>query len=257
MPTPEVPPISTITLRFFTRIVRRYFRRHFRSVMAQNIEHLANINGPAIIYANHSSWWDPMLSILLAQTILPHRKHYAPMDAIPLARYPILRKLGIFPIEISTPRGAAHLLRTATAILNSGGILWITPQGRFADPREPLTFKPGLAALALRNPTATILPLAIEYTFWDERLPEALLRFGHPAITLESTIEQTTTHLEANLKTTMLDLEKASISRDPAAFHPILQGARGTGGFYAFAQQIHAFFTKKNHQSDHTRRNSP
>src|SRR5580698_7319396 len=106
MPQGEVPPISDVTLRFFTRIVRSYFRRHFRAVLIQNAKTLQEVNGPLIVYANHASWWDPMVSVLLAQTLLPERKHYAPMDAAPLKRYPILRKIGIFPVEMGTPRGA-------------------------------------------------------------------------------------------------------------------------------------------------------
>ena len=124
-----------------------------------------------------------MLLILLGQLLLPERRHYAPMDAQALEQYPIFRKLGIFPVEMASARGAAQFLRTAEAVLQDGGVLWLTPQGRFADPREfPLAFKPGLAALAQRVPQATLLPMAVEYTFWDERLPEALVYIGEPVL---------------------------------------------------------------------------
>jgi len=252
----EVPPISSITLRLFTRIVRMYFRRHFRSVMVQHVERLATASGPLIVYANHSSWWDPMMSILLAQTLLPGCKHYAPMDADALARYPILRKVGIFPVEMTTARGAAQFLKTGCAILREGGVLWITPQGRFADPRAwPLAFKPGLAALALRVPEAAIVPVAIEYTFWDERLPEALLHVG-PVVTVDqgSSTEVVTKELETALAEAMLALQKASIARDAHAFEPLLQGARGTGGFYGLGRRLRALFGRRPLQLDHTRR---
>src|SRR5579875_3107473 len=132
----EVPEISALTLRFFRRVVRRYFRHHFRSVLAQHADRLRGFTGPLIVYGNHSSWWDPMLIVLLGELLLPHRKHYAPMDARALAQYPILRKLGIFSVEMASPRGASRFLRTSEAVLRSGGVLWLTPQGRFADPRE-------------------------------------------------------------------------------------------------------------------------
>lgn len=170
----ELPQISPLTLRFFRRVVRRYFRQHFRAVQAQNAARLRNLNGPVIVYGNHSSWWYPMLIVLLGELLLPERNHYAPMDARALDQYPIFKKLGIFPVEMATPRGAARFLRTAEAVLDGGGVLWLTPQGRFADPREfPLSFKAGLGALALRLPGVPLMPLAVEYTFWDERLPEA------------------------------------------------------------------------------------
>ena len=256
---PDVPPISGLTLRLFTRVVRPYFRRHFRSVMVQHADRFFAPRGPLIVYANHSSWWDPMLSILLAQMLMPGCRHYAPMDAEALMRYPILRRIGIFPVEMTTARGAAQFLRTGGAILREGGVLWITPQGRFADARAwPLAFKPGLAALALRVPEAAILPLAIEYTFWDERLPEALLHVA-PAVTLEvrSTTESATKELEEALAAAMLELQKASITRDPHEFQALLQGSRGTGGFYAFGRKLRAALGGKKIQQDHTRRDMP
>jgi 1-acyl-sn-glycerol-3-phosphate acyltransferase len=252
----DVPAIPTLTLRFFTFIVRRYFRKHFRSVMAQHLERFAAIDGPAIVYANHSSWWDPMLAILLAQSALPQRKHFAPMDAKALQRYPILRKVGIFPVEMETARGAVQFLRTGSAILRAGGVLWVTPQGRFADPREPqLQFKPGLAALAARVPGVAILPMAIEYTFWDERLPEALAHF-RPAMQIgeQETAESVTERLEAELRAAMGALREASMGRDARAFKPLMEGGQGTGGVYALGRRLRALFTGTTVQKDHTER---
>ena len=253
---PQVPPISRLTLRFFTRIVRGYFRRHFRAVMVQHKERLAQARGPLIVYANHSSWWDPMVSVLLAQTLLPGRAHYAPMDAAALARYPILRKIGIFPVELGSRRGAAQFLRTSQVILRDGGVLWITPQGRFADPREfPLAFRPGLGALAARSPGIELLPLAIEYTFWDERLPETLLHLGKPLqLPAESDAQTATRCLESALAEVMLALRGASLARDASAFSVLLTGARGTGGFYALGRRLRTWLTRKPLSLDHTER---
>lgn len=258
MKTYEIPAISDVTLRFFTRIVRSYFRRHFRAVLVQHAERLRNATGPLIVYANHASWWDPMVSVLLAQTLLPGRRHYAPMDAVPLARYPILKKIGIFSVELATPRGAVQFLRTSEAVLKSGGVLWITPQGRFADVRErPVTFKPGLATLALRCPEATLVPLAIEYTFWNERLPEALLRFG-PSIRVEPHLStnSSTSALEGRLESEMNALRETAMARDPLLFDVLLEGRRGTGGFYALGRRLRALVSGKGFQEDHSARDA-
>ncbi len=196
-----------------------------------------------------------MVSILLAQTLLPGRRHYAPMDAAALTKYPILKRLGIFPVEMSSARGAAQFLRTSQAILQEGGVVWITPQGRFADPREPLQFKPGLGALATRVPEATLLPMAIEYTFWDERLPETLLRLGKPMrITDRSTTAEATSKLESGLEAVMGELRCAAIGRDARAFEVLLSGSRGTGGFYAMGRRIKAWITRAPVVLDHTQR---
>ena len=251
-----VPPISPLVLRFFRRVVRRYFRRHFRAIQAQHEQRLQAIKGPLIVYGNHTSWWDPMLIVLLGQLLLPDRRHYAPIDARALEQYPILRKLGIFPVEMGSARGAAQFLRTAEAILRDGGVLWLTPQGRFADPREfPLAFKPGLGALAQRMPEVPLVPLAVEYTFWDERLPEALLHFGE-ALQLppDLTTADATRQLEGALAAAMLALQGAAIARDAQAFHTLFTGARGTGGAYGVIRRVRGLLGSGAVKLDHTER---
>ena len=252
----EIPVVSEMTLRFFRRIVRIYFRRHFRSVMVQEAGVLSGVQGPLIVYANHSSWWDPMVSVLLAERLLPGLKHFAPMDAAALKRYPILGKIGIFPVEMATARGGAQFLRTCQAILASGGVVWITPQGRFADARErPLGFKPGLGALAARSPGVSIVPLAIEYTFWDERLPEALLRFGAPVLLADGmSTDAASERLEGVLVATMDELKLAAMARDAGAFRVLLRGGRGTGGVYGMGRWVRGLFMRRRVGLDHTER---
>jgi 1-acyl-sn-glycerol-3-phosphate acyltransferase len=247
----DTPRISTPVLAFFRRIVGGYFSRHFRAVRVSHPERFAGQTGPLIVYANHSSWWDPMVSVLLAAELMPERPHFAPMDASALERYGILRKIGIFPVEIESARGAVQFLRTGTRVLESGGVLWITPQGRFADSRErPLTFKPGLAALAARVPGGcTLLPLAIEYAFWDERLPETLLHFGQPIAGHEETSPG---QLETALEQTMDELKALAMTRSPQGFVTLRSGHAGVGGFYALGQRAWARLSGKPYQADHT-----
>ncbi len=248
-----VPAISKPVLAFFRSTARRYFRRHFHAVRVSGIERFTHPGQPLIVYANHGSWWDPMVSVLLAAERMPGRRHYAPMDAEALKRYPILRRIGIFPVEMNTARGAAQFLRTGKAILQSGGVLWVTPQGRFADPRaRPLDFKPGLAALAARvEGGCTLLPLAIEYPFWDERLPETLLHFGEP-VPIYPRDEAAQPRLEAALLTAMEELSAAAIARDPRAFTLLRRGSAGAGGFYAIGQRLLARLRGRTYIAEHT-----
>jgi 1-acyl-sn-glycerol-3-phosphate acyltransferase len=254
----QPPHISRRVLRFFRGIVRGYFRRNFHAVRASGSEHASGVSGPLIVYANHSSWWDPMVAFLLGEALFPGRDHYAPMDASALARYRILTRLGIFPVEINSTRGAVQFLRMGECILSAGGVLWITPQGRFADVREqPLVFKPGLAALAGRVAakygSCTLLPLAIEYPFWDERLPECLLRVG-PLITIDASfssgaIEQA---LGSALQHEMSWLASAAIARSPVPFATLVTGSAGTGGFYALARRIKAMLLRRPYVAEHS-----
>lgn len=254
-----VPMISAPLLGFFRRIVRGYFRRHFHAVRICGAKLQVNDDGPLIIYANHSSWWDPMVSVLLGERFLPKRRHYAPMDAEALERYGILKRLGIFPVEMNTMRGAVQFLKTSEAILASGGVLWVTPQGRFADTRErPLVFKKGLAALACRvaehSGSCTLLPLAIEYPFWDERLPENLLHFGEVVRLSGSSesVDAVQLRLVGALECAMQELKELSLKRDAACFTTLVIGSSNVGGFYAWGQRIRAFLQRRPYQAEHT-----
>ena len=257
----ELPAVSVPLLRLFRFIVRGYFRRHFTAVRLRNSGALTEIpaGAPLIVYANHAGWWDPMTSVLLAHTLFPGRRHFAPMDADALARYPILQKIGIFPVDMHTARGAAQFLRTGEAVLRSGGVIWITPQGRFADPRvRPLLFKPGLASLVTRVPGVTVLPLAIEYPFWDERLPEALLELGTPLTSLSTDRDSAQDTLIQALTRTMDSLAAAVLARTPAAFdRTLLRGRLGTGGFYGLGQRAKALVLRRPYRPEHTRHADP
>lgn len=217
----NVPVISAPLLWLFQRLVRVYFLLHFQAVRVSGMDRLEpsilQSSAPLILYSNHCSWWDPMAMFLMAERYLPHRKHFAPMDAEALQRNKILRHLGIFPVTINMPNGATQFFRTGEAIAKTGGVLWVTPQGRFADPRErPLRFKPGLASLALRVAPCVAIPVAVEYPFWSRRRPECLVRFGIP---VEVRPGQNSTDVQAGisagLESAMEELKQLALRRDP------------------------------------------
>ncbi len=244
----------------FRKIVRRYFRRHFRAVRISNAEAFASLgSGPIIVFANHSSWWDPMTSVLLASTFHPSCRHFAPMDADALERYGILKSIGVFGVEMNSLRGAAQFLRTGISVLQDRCFLWITPQGRFADPRErPVSFKPGLAALARKvKGGCTVIPLAIEYPFWDERLPEVLLHFGEAIRVDERCETDVESQLRLSLEESMNVLAAKSVRRDPEDFDLLLAGRVGTGGWYQRGQHAFALLRGRTFQPEHTKTSLP
>jgi 1-acyl-sn-glycerol-3-phosphate acyltransferase len=258
----DAPAISPMTLRFFRRVVRGYFRRHFHAVRisgAERLSALAESNaGPVIVYANHSSWWDPMVCVYLAERLMAARHHYAPMDSAALERYAILKRVGIFGVEMNSARGAAKFLKTSEAILMEGGVVWITPQGRFVDSRaRTLEFKPGLAALASRVAAragrCTVVPLAIEYPFWDERLPECLLHFGEPLkVDAGMNSQGLQQELVRSLETAMNTLLETAMRRDARNFDTLSHGRLGTGGLYGGWQRLKAFLTSRPYHAEHT-----
>ena len=152
-----------------------------------------------------------------------------------LGKYGLFERMGVFGIALDSPRGAARFLSTSLHILSDPrSILWITAEGEFTDPRRrPIALRPGLAHLARRVPGAVIVPLAIEYTFWNESKPEALARFGPPIESGGSrSVAEWTAHLEAELTRTLDALGTESMQRDPALFRTLLRGRAGVGGIY-------------------------
>ncbi len=250
----RIPKISQPLLRWFRWIVRQNFRAEFHAVRLHGLDRVQGLSGPLMVYANHSGWWDPMVAFLLAGELMASRRHFAPMDAAALRKYKILTWLGVFPVEVSSARGAVGFLRTGEAILRDGGVLWVTPQGRFADVRErPLVFKPGMAALAARVPGCTVLPMAIEYVFWDERTPEALLLIGDPVhVTAGETTDALEERLKRALETVMAGMQERAISRDAQQFEQVLlRGRVGVGGVYGMGKRARAWLTRTPYRPEH------
>jgi 1-acyl-sn-glycerol-3-phosphate acyltransferase len=235
-----VPVVSRPLLRWFTWYSRRYLRRHFHSLrIARNGLPPDNAALPMVIYTNHASWWDPLACIAVAAEFFPARTSYAPIDAAMLERYRMFGRMGFFGVDRASRRSVLQFVRTACAILDTPGrILWITPQGRFADVRErPLRFEPGLGFLASRVERALFVPLATEFVFWEERLPEILMRFGEPVeagagAARRATAQEWTALFEQKLAACMDALAADAVRRDAGAFQSILRGRAGVGAIY-------------------------
>jgi 1-acyl-sn-glycerol-3-phosphate acyltransferase len=257
-PEPEVlRKYSPRAVGWFARWLRGYFGRNFDGVrVSLDGQPPAGGDHPYIVYTNHPSWWDPVLFIYLSHTLLPQRRMFGPFDADALAKYPMFRRLGGYPVERSTRQGAADFLRTSRAILGAPNtVLWITAQGEFADPRRrPLVLQPGLAHLMRRLESGIVVPLAVEYPFWNERRPEALVRFGRP-LEVTGCADRSVAELDAllaeRLTETLDDLAEEAISRDASRFHTLLLGRTGIGGAYDLNRRLKAWSSGRKFDSAH------
>jgi len=176
-----------------------------------------------------------MAAVLFTDLLLHGRKFAAPMDAAALTRYPILERLGFFGVERESAAGAREFLRQSRRVLEHGQTaLWITPAGRFHDVREVVPFQSGLSHLVDRSFVGSVLPMALEYVFWNERRPELLARFG-PAIDCRGLPEERaerTAFLEQRLAEQQTELTRQALERSGAGFERLLAGASGIGGVY-------------------------
>ena len=168
---------------FFLRYVRRLLRRRFHAVRLadEGADVLASLGArsrPAIILLNHGSWWDPILACFLSGRLVPRRPGLAPMDRDQLERFGFFRRIGMFGID---PDDAESLEAMRAYVIDAfrsdpRTILWLTPQGRFTDVREPIRIRPGAAAIAAAVGDVDVISISIEYAFWQESRAEALVR---------------------------------------------------------------------------------
>ena len=110
-PQPEIPTISPTLARWFHRYLRFYFRRNFTGVRLRSDLDVAGLGDrPVVVYANHPSWWDPIFFMLIHRMTFPGRGMYGPMDAKALEKYGFVKRLGVFGVDLDSPRGAATFL---------------------------------------------------------------------------------------------------------------------------------------------------
>jgi 1-acyl-sn-glycerol-3-phosphate acyltransferase len=211
---------------------------------------------PLIVVMNHASWWDPMTAVVLSGLMPENRAHYAPMDAGGLSQYRFMEWLGIFGIELGTTRGSLAFIKKSRAILaRPESVLWITAQGRFVDVRDrPARFREGLGRLLHRTSNVSVLPLAIEYPFWNDRLPELLVRFG-PVVSVDdgrkASAEIWTRRMEEALEDVQDRLAESARRRDPSAFDVLIGGTAGVGGFYDLGRRFLATVRGQRFIADH------
>jgi 1-acyl-sn-glycerol-3-phosphate acyltransferase len=183
----------------------------------------------------------------LALRLFPERRHFGPIDADTLARYPFFEKLGFFAVEPGTTRGARRFLAVSQEVLaRPDTALWIAAEGRLADPRErPVRLRSGIGHLAARVRNAVLLPLALEYPFWEEKSPEALARFGEEVPSGDADLDAAdwTPILEECLQSALDTLAAEALSRDHARWEALLRGGgSGKGGIHGAWRRLKARF---------------
>jgi hypothetical protein len=251
-----IPQRSEFLTRWFAWWVRGYLTKHFHAVrLSRGTQPAVPVDAPLVIVLNHPSWWDPLIGVVLAG-LLPGRTHFVPMDARMLDRYRLFKKLGFYAVE-QGPRGAVAFLSTTAAILSQpAATIWITAQGRFADPRvRPPGLCSGVGHIVQHLPYGFAVPLALEYPFWEERLPEALARFGAPVpVGPRSTLGAPgwVERIEAGLAATQDALAADALARDPAAFTTLLTGKVGVGGIYDVWRRLTAWLRGERFQAGHS-----
>ncbi|MGF1553765.1 MAG: lysophospholipid acyltransferase family protein [Paracoccaceae bacterium] len=240
--------------RFFVWVMRRQMRGAFRAVRLAREQRPDASMRPLVIYTNHPAWWDPAFFMVLQGALFPDREGYGPIEAEQLARYPFMRRIGLFGVPKGDRAAARPFLETARGVLAAGHrMLWITAEGEFTDPRvRPVRLRRGLAHLMAARPDAVAVPLALEYPFWTEARPEALARFGpavEPADRASAAAWQTA--LETGLETTLDALAADAIARRADAFETLVSDRGGVGGIWGAIEAARARLAGKRFEPEH------
>ena len=90
---------SPLMVAFFARIMTQTVARDFHAVRGSGELPEAPASRPVVIYANHPSWWDTALFVVLTSRCFPGRQGYGPIDVEALARYWFMSRIGLFGVE--------------------------------------------------------------------------------------------------------------------------------------------------------------
>ena len=254
-----LPPVATRQLRWFTKYVTYYLRRNFHGVHLLRLSSIEQLKGwPLLVCLNHPSWWDPLIGVCLSQRFFADRRQYGPVAAAGLAKYKFFERLGFFGIDPDTRAGAQRFLHLGEQVLSrSDGAFWVTPQGHFTDVRErPVVIESGVGHLAHRLGRFAMLPIALEYSFWNERYPEGFACMGEPLMVDaggKRSAKEWTNLFSTSLQSTQDVLSEHVKRRDPTAFEALLTGSSGVGGAYDVWRSIKSRVQGKKFHAEHGR----
>lgn len=162
--------------------VRWIFRRAFFTLQFLNTPpHLA-AGQPALLLANHTSWWDGFFAYLITRSAFPGEFSVL-MREDELRKRRLFQKLGAFGVNPDSPASNRSLLRFLSETLGQkqrSHRIWIFPQGEITpDTFHPFHLKEGLSRLSCAADTP-LLPLYIRVEYLNRRKPTVFVRFGEP-----------------------------------------------------------------------------
>ncbi len=173
---------SPLYLLFFGLTAQILFRFHFHQVLIAN-RYRGYHNRRTLYYANHTSWWDGLIPLLLNRKIFRQRAR-ALMEDKQMRRYPFFRKLGAFSVNLSDKRSLPSTLsQSLDTLKREKGALYLYPEGEIRPfSSQDLTFEKGLAWILKRCDPALVdtVPVSIYmHTAFSSR-PQLNIHIGEP-----------------------------------------------------------------------------
>ncbi len=234
-----IPPTKSVWLQRAFRVYnRQYLRKSFHCIHFDGDISWLKGDGktPLLLCANHSSWWDLLLSLQLSD-MLPDWDCYGVMDEVQLQRYRFFSRLGVMGVDRTSIRGAREFLKFCQELLqNKPRALFIAPQGNLiSNSVRPVNFQPGIGSIAQSLNTFAAATVVFDYEFWSERLPEAFISI-RPIEQIQPGVDFSRRKFVRTMECRMEDHLDAFAAlraqRDPSLFRPLLTSSAGISPVY-------------------------
>lgn len=218
---------SRVFTWWFAGDAERRLRRAFGSLRVRGLEAVrAQVrDGPVLVVSNHTSWWDPLLVLVLTTRVLGVDA-FAMMDAKNLRRLPFFGLVGAFGVDLGVPEDGARAIRYAAKLLDRPGrVVWIFAQGRERPvTARPLGFRGGTAEIARVARRAAVVPVALRYEHGARPAPDVYVSFGAPMERATSRDAEVARLAQEAAVTAELDaLDGALDVGDVAAWAPVFE----------------------------------
>ena len=213
-------PLSSATDLLRRGILRGSLRVGLREVYG-DLSSLEELDGkPVLLVANHLCAWDASVAMLVADEV-GRDLSLAAAPAV-LKRWPILRRVGLFPVERGASLRVAQVLRGLGKELDKaddGAVLFFchgchVRAGLLVEPER------GVLAVARAAPRACLVPVALCYEVLEGRRPVAWVK-ALPAIHKETSRVALGELLARATAALSADLRNGSSS-----YRPLLRGDR-------------------------------
>ncbi len=166
IPAEKNPALDWIIYQYVKRLVRR----SFHNVYVRGKSHLTNLpkDHPALVFSNHSNWWDAFAVFLLTR-VASQKSFYCMMEEKQLQNYRFFSWLGAFSVNPNNALQAAVSVRYAIRLLQKDEtLMWIFPQGEIVSPHQAIVPRHGVHYLATQAHSAQMIPVAFRYEFFRE-----------------------------------------------------------------------------------------
>lgn len=240
--TPHIPaaktPLGELAVWL---LIRSSLRRAFARVRLHTAGDDPRTSGLPLLYiANHPSWWDGYLALLLARSY--GRPRWLMIEEAQLRRYRFFSWAGGFSVDRADPRESARSIAYAAQLLATEprAFVGIFPQAEITPSAvRPVAFHAGAAHIVRRatadGQTVGVLPIAWELVFRGEQHPEVFIHTG-PILRFDRTTARDVAEVRARCQaalTCAMDAVAADLRReDFSAYRTILRGSGGINDLF-------------------------